>query len=284
MTTLDNAPPTAAPVADGQAARDQVRAVYCAIAGEYDERIPGNGPADELFTDTEFAFLRDKVRPSDRVLDMGCGTGRFTVPLAATAAAVTGLDISPEMLEQNGRKLAERVLHAELHQGDMTALPFEDGSFDVVTSMLALMHLPREDREAVFAEAARVLKPGGRLLVEVKNSVFERLFRGDRFATVDVTDVDAGELIFTQTKAGQEYTAPWHSFSPDELAYLTARAGMSVVHLRGISPLSTWLADPILSDKNVRDTVQRLERTLSDVPPFSHLGYYLLAEAVKPVR
>jgi SAM-dependent methyltransferase len=261
-----------------------VRAVYQAIAGEYDERIPGNGPADELFTDTEFDFLHSKIRPSDHVLDMGCGTGRFTVPLAARAAAVTGLDISPEMLSQNARKLAERGVHAELHQGDMTALPFEDGSFDVVTSMLALMHLPREDRETVFTEAARVLKPGGRLLVEVKNSVFERLFRGDRFATVDVTDVDAGQLIFTRTEAGQEFTAPWHSFSPDELSYLTARAGMSIVHLRGISPLSAWLADPILSDKDLRTTIQRLERTLSDVPPFCHLGYYLLAEAVKPVH
>lgn len=260
----------------------QVREVYQTIAEEYDERIPGSGPVDELFTSTEFDFILRNVRASDQVLDMGCGTGRFTVPLAERVAAVTGLDISSQMLSVNQGKLTERGLRATLREGDMTALPFPDASFSVVVSMLALMHIPLQDRQVAFREAARVLKPGGRLLIGVKNAVFERLFSGDRFATVDVTDVDAGELVFTETKAEQEFTAPWHSFAPDDLARLTTLSGLHLVHLRGNNPLSAWLADTILQDDGLRGTIQRVENALSDVPPFSHLGYYLLAEAVKP--
>jgi ubiquinone/menaquinone biosynthesis C-methylase UbiE len=264
--------------------RDQVREVYETLAGQYDQRIPGDGPSDEVFTDTELDFLLGKIKHTDEVLDMGCGTGRFTVPLAERAGKVTGLDISPQMLTVNSRKLTDRGLGARLVEGDMTALPFPDDSFDAVTSMLALMHIPLDDRQRVFTEAARVLRPGGCLLIGVKNAVFERLFAGDRFADVDVTDVEAGELVFTETGKGEDLTAPWHSFSPDDLSRLTATAGLSLVHLRGNSTVSAWLADAVLADKGIRDTILRIEKCLADIPPFSHLGYHLLVEAVKPAR
>ncbi|HEX3956307.1 MAG TPA: class I SAM-dependent methyltransferase [Trebonia sp.] len=265
-------------------AKDEIRSVYDQISTEYDERIPGEGPSDEIFTETEQEFLLGKVSAGERVLDLGCGTGRFTVPLAESGAAVTGLDLSPGMIEVASRKLADRGLHAEMRQGDMAHLPFPDGSFGTVTSMLALMHIPLEERQAVFLEVSRVLKPGGRMLLCVKNSVFERLFTGDRFASVDVTDVQDKKLIFTDTHDAKERTAPWYSFTPDELSGLFARAGMVVSHLRGNSPISVWLADEVLSDTGIRQAVQRLERTLADVPPFNHLGYHLLVEAVKPLR
>lgn len=262
--------------------KDTVRAVYDQIAGEYDARIPGSGPADEIFTDTEMEFLFGKISAGEQVLDMGCGTGRFTVPLAQSGAQVTGLDLSEAMLAVAASKLDEQGLRAEMRQGDMARLPFPDSSFDTVTSMLALMHIPLKDRPAVFREVSRVLKPGGRMLLCVKNSVFERLFKGDRFASVDVTDVEDKKLIFTEISNGAEYDAPWYSFAPDDLIALFARAGMTVSHLRGNSPISVWLATEVLADAGLRSLVQVLERALSDVPPFSYLGYHLLVEAVKP--
>jgi ubiquinone/menaquinone biosynthesis C-methylase UbiE len=265
-----------------QRERAQVRNVYETLADEYDERIPGNGVVDDMFTDSEINFLLGKIRADDEVLDMGCGTGRFTIPLAERVKAVSGLDLSPMMLATARKKLADRGLAADLREGDMAALPFADGSFDVVVSMLAMMHIPREDRQQVFREVARVLRPGGRFLVGVKNTVFERMFRGDRFAAVDITDVASEELIFTNTRSGEDMVAPWHSFSPDELTSLSAIAGLSLVHLRGNSPISVWLADAVLADNAVRATVRGLEAVLADVPPFNHLGYHLLAEAVKP--
>jgi ubiquinone/menaquinone biosynthesis C-methylase UbiE len=260
-----------------------IRSVYDQIAGEYDERIPGIGPTDEIFTDTEMEFLLGKIVRGERVLDIGCGTGRFTVPLTEHGARVTGLDLSEAMLAVASRKLADRGLSAEMRQGDMAHLPFPDGTFDTVTSMLALMHIPLADRPAVFCEVSRVLKPGGRMLLCVKNSVFERLFKGDRFASVDVTDVEDKKLIFTKTNNGMAYTAPWYSFAPNDLVALFAKAGMTLSHLRGNSPVSVWLANEVLADPGIRSMVQTLERALSDVPPFSHLGYHLLVEAVKPL-
>jgi ubiquinone/menaquinone biosynthesis C-methylase UbiE len=262
--------------------KSTVRSVYERVAEEYDERIPGAGPADDMFTQAERDFLFGKVHADQRVLDMGCGTGRFTVPMAERGAIVTGLDISPAMLGIAGRKLAERHLHADLLEGDMSDLPFPDSSFDVVTSMLALMHIPLDDRPAVFGEVRRVLRPGGCMLLGVKNSLIEQMFTADRFAAVDVTDVAEKELIFTRTRSGQEYRAPWHSFSPQELSALFAPPGMVITHLRGNLPLAAWLADEVLRDPAVGLAVQGLERSLADVPPFNYLGYHLLVEAVKP--
>lgn len=263
--------------------KQTVQDVYEQVAAEYDERIPGAGHADDLFTESEMRFLMSKVHRDSTVLDMGCGTGRFTIPLARAGARMTGLDLTEAMLDQARAKSGAAQVDIEFRQGDMASLPFPDSSFDVVTSMLALMHIPLSDRQSVFNEVARVLKPGGRMLLCVKNGLFERLFSGDRFAEVDVTDVENKELVFTRTRVGQELRAPWFSFTPDELALLFARAGMSVTHLKGNSPISVWLAEQVLADKGLRSVVQTLEANLSDVPPFNHLGYHLMIEAVKPL-
>lgn len=186
------------------------------------------------------------------------------------------------MLDVASSKLAERGLSADLREGDMAHLPFPDASFDTVTSMLALMHVPLEDRPAVFGEVARVLRPGGRMLLGVKNSVFEAMFTGDRFASVDVTDVAGKQLLFTKTRSGEEYVAPWYSFSPQDLTTLFATVDMTVTRLRGNSPLAVWLADEVLRDESVRAFVSKTERFLAEVPPFNHFGYHLLVEATKP--
>jgi ubiquinone/menaquinone biosynthesis C-methylase UbiE len=295
MTTLDH--PRQSPSLDGgrtttdspatdttdpRAQKDTVRSVYQRVADEYDERIPGNGPSDELFTQAEREFLSSRVSAGRHVLDMGCGTGRFTVPLARSGAVVTGLDISSSMLGVARRKLRAEGLDADLREGDMARLPFPDGSFDVVTSMLALMHIPLVDRPAVFREVSRVLRPGGRMLLGVKNGIFERLFKGDRFASVDVTDVAAKTLLFTGTRSGEQYEAPWYSFTPQELTGLFGQAGMFITDLRGNSPLAVWLADEVLAEPGIKAVVETFERALADVPPFNYLGYHLLAEAVKP--
>jgi ubiquinone/menaquinone biosynthesis C-methylase UbiE len=273
---------TTAPVREPDDVKDTVRSVYQRVAAEYDERIPGAGPSDDMFTAAERGFLLTKVQAGQQVLDMGCGTGRFTVPMAELGAEVTGLDLSRAMLDVAGGKLAARGLKAELREGDMAHLPFPDESFDVVTSMLALMHIPLQDRPAVWSEVRRVLRPGGKMLLGVKNSLIEQFFKADRFASVDVTDVETKELVFTGTRNGEEYTAPWYSFSPQELNALFAAEGMVVTQLRGNSPLAVWLADEVLNDPGVALAVQAFERTLSDTPPFNHLGYHLLVEAVKP--
>ncbi|MBP2471582.1 ubiquinone/menaquinone biosynthesis C-methylase UbiE [Crossiella equi] len=264
--------------------KETVREVYREIAAEYDERIPGYTELDRRFAEAERDFILRRLTRQDHVLELGCGTGRQTLYLAEHAGAVTALDMSAEMIEQARAKAGEAGVSPEFRQGDMTAIPLPGESFDIVVSMLALMHIPLAQRDDVFAEIARVLRPGGRLLLGVKNAVFERLSTADRFASVDVTDVANGELVFTDTHRGEELRAPWHSFSPEQLRHLSSRHGLLPTALHGNIPLSVWLDNSLLRDSDVLGAVRGLERTLADLAPLNELGYHLLFEAVKPLR
>jgi ubiquinone/menaquinone biosynthesis C-methylase UbiE len=90
-----------------------------------------------------------------RILDLGCGTGRYCVLLAERGATVVGLDPSLGMLEQAKRKVST-VCCFELHHGTMEKTDFPDERFDLVVSALTLSHLPQ--LEPTLREAVRVLK------------------------------------------------------------------------------------------------------------------------------
>ena len=103
-----------------------------------------------------------RLLPGERVLDLGSGSG-MDVFAAATqvgpGGSVTGVDITPEQLAKSER--LRRDEHVSFHRARIEELPFEDGSFDAVISNGVVNLSP--DKRRVFAEAARVLRPGGRL-------------------------------------------------------------------------------------------------------------------------
>ena len=99
----------------------------------------------------------------DVVLDVACGSGNATIPAAKTGARTTGLDITPELLEAGKKAAAEAGVEIEWIVGDAQDLPFDDASFDVVISVFGCMFAPDHRRTA--EELARVLKPGGRMVV-----------------------------------------------------------------------------------------------------------------------
>lgn len=102
--------------------------------------------------------------PVGRLLDIGTGTGRMIELLGATASSAIGVDRSPEMLRlARGKLEAAGMPHAEVRHADMYALPRADGSADTVV-LHQVLHFA-DAPGAVIAEAARVLGPGGRLLV-----------------------------------------------------------------------------------------------------------------------
>jgi SAM-dependent methyltransferase len=116
------------------------------------------------------------LRGDERILDLGCGRGAVLLMAAQhlTTGRAVGVDLwrgvdqsgnSAEATRRNAvaEGVADRV---ELHTGDMTALPFDDNSFDVVVSSLAIHNIRgRAGREKAINEAVRVLRPGGRLMI-----------------------------------------------------------------------------------------------------------------------
>jgi SAM-dependent methyltransferase len=99
------------------------------------------------------------IRPGVRVLDVGCGTGVAAVTAARLGAIVTGLDMTPDLLEVAQANARTAGVQVEWREGDAEALPFGDGTFDVVMSQFGHMFALRP--ELAVAGMLRVLKPGG---------------------------------------------------------------------------------------------------------------------------
>lgn len=107
--------------------------------------------------------LVDRLEPvaGTAFLDIACGTGGASERAAARGANVTGSDFAPGLVETARRRAKERGLEIRYEVGDAEALPYEDGSFDVVASCFGVMFAP--DHRAAAAELERVCRPGGRL-------------------------------------------------------------------------------------------------------------------------
>jgi ubiquinone/menaquinone biosynthesis C-methylase UbiE len=120
---------------------------------------------DEMAARNEYLRLL-AVGPGDRVLDLGCGSGAVTREIArrvAPGGRAVGLDVSPALLAV-ARELADQAglgALVEFAPGDCRALPFPDGSFDVVLAATVLAHVPEAGRAVV--EMVRVTRPGGRV-------------------------------------------------------------------------------------------------------------------------
>ncbi len=102
------------------------------------------GPIGEILAATQERVLVEFTRaaPGVRVLDVGTGTGRAAIALAARGADVTGVDASAEMLKVASDRAAERGVSVRFERGDAHELPFADRSFDVAVSLRVLMHTP----------------------------------------------------------------------------------------------------------------------------------------------
>jgi SAM-dependent methyltransferase len=145
--------------------------------------------------DVERAMLEliGAAEPIERLLDIGTGTGRMLELLAPVSERSVGLDVSRDMVAAARAKLGQaRLSRASVRQGDLHRPPFEAGSFDVAV-MHHVLHLLDEPGEAI-ADAARLLRPGGRLLVAdfaPHQLDFLREQHGHRHLGIDEHDMQA---------------------------------------------------------------------------------------------
>jgi len=147
------------PVSSVEEVKRRAQSRFAAAAEHYvTDRIHAEG--DELDRMVELARLTGE----ERVLDVATGGGHTALAFAPHAAEVVALDLTRAMLDAAGRHVAERGAgNVSFHLGDAEHMPFGDGEFDVVAARYAPHHFPQPER--FVAEAGRVLRPGGRLVV-----------------------------------------------------------------------------------------------------------------------
>jgi len=174
---------TTAPV-DVEVLRDEIQKTYTEVSTEpaKDFMFPTGGPwAEELGYPEELAgvpeasvqsfagvanpFALGRLEPGQVVLDLGCGAGTdllVAAQMVGPEGHAIGVDLTPAMLERALRSAREMGLgNVELHQTLIESLPLPDASVDIVISNGVIDLVP--DKDAVFAEIDRVLRPGGRL-------------------------------------------------------------------------------------------------------------------------
>jgi SAM-dependent methyltransferase len=146
-----------------------------------------------------------------RWLESACGTGLVSRALAGKVGSVTGVDLTPAMLEQAKRGAAdEGIESASFSVGDATALEFADGSFDGGVTRLSLHHIPVPGR--AIAELARVVRPGGAVLV------------GDLVAD----EADGEGALWREEIERLRDPSHWVCRTPEQLRTMGAEAGLTL--------------------------------------------------------
>jgi len=135
----------------------------------------------EIFTTPTAARLikHAKIVAGQRVLDVACGTGVVAITAARAGARVSGLDLTPQLLERARENAHLATVEIDWREGDAEELPFDDGLFDAVVSQFGHMFAPRPD--IALNEMLRVLKPGGTIAFSTWPP---ELFVGRSFALV----------------------------------------------------------------------------------------------------
>ncbi|MEE9607265.1 MAG: methyltransferase domain-containing protein [Myxococcota bacterium] len=164
-----------------------------------------------------------------RILDVGCGTGRALCQIASALPGhrYFGVDLSPYYLESARQQLAE-VPEVTLVAENAEQLPFRDDYFDAVASVFLFHELPRKARRQVMAEIARVLRPGGLLVIE------------DSAQLVESSDL----AVFLESFATQMHEPYYRDYVRDDLEQLIGEAGFEVGDTQRI-----WLSKVVCGTK-----------------------------------
>ena len=224
------------------------------LAERYDELRPVDGNwrevADAVWDEGDFL--------DRRILDVGCGTGRFATLLATRGATVSGVDASSEMLAQARAQVPGGV---ELREAHAEALPFEDSRFEGAVAWLVL-HLV--DRARALPELRRVLCPDGRaVVVTFPPEYFERIWLARFFPSL--IEIDRARFPEPEVLAGELRAAGFarvRTRSIEQRATISREDALRKLRGRYISTLL------LLPEDEYRNGVARAEQELADVTEY----------------
>ncbi|MCL8026007.1 class I SAM-dependent methyltransferase [Nocardioides bruguierae] len=182
---------------------EAVALAYDTVAATYAALLPDTRAETPLELAVLDAFVA-AVGPGARVLDAGCGTGRITRYLADRGLAVRGADLSPGMIAM----AREHQPDLSFEVAPLTRLPHEDASLDGVVLWYSTIHTPRDGQERIWAEARRVLRPGGHLVAAFQAGTGTR------------------DTAPSHRRHGHEVTLLRYRFTADEVASWCAGAGL----------------------------------------------------------
>lgn len=211
--------------------------------------------ANDGFWDSEDFFIQKYFSSKGRLLDLGCGTGRTTIPLYQQGQDVVGVDISPAMIENAQLIAKEKSLLIDYRVGDATNLDFPDHSFDYIffSNQGWTFISPANERQKAMDEMARVLKPGGTLIFTAHPRVIFGEYRSFwikewlRFYLLKpfgfpFKGVDFGDRFYDRESKDTEITYKTgqyiHIPSVNEVKKAIRKAGMTLLEANGDHQIS----------------------------------------------
>ncbi|MDB5310328.1 MAG: class SAM-dependent methyltransferase [Gemmataceae bacterium] len=209
----------------------------------YDEQMAAS-PLAQI----DVAFCERAFPNPDRLLDLGCGTGRLCVHFSARGYECVGVDLSDEMLARAGENATAAGVRVEWRKAnlvDLSGLP--DRSFDYATCLFSTLGMVQgvENRAKVVANAFRLLKPGGRFVLHVHNRFFGGLGWGRTLGhwwRGLLGRPDAGDTTMSQAYGGAPLTL--HHFTHREAVRVLTDTGFSVREVRPVGldggPARAW--------------------------------------------
>jgi ubiquinone/menaquinone biosynthesis C-methylase UbiE len=241
-------------VATGQGPVDHAtRSYYDEFSRRYEAERRPNRPDGyhALVDDLEVDVVRRHGTGGD-VLECGVGTGLLLERFAEFARSAKGIDLSPGMLER------ARLRGLAVREASVTAIPFNDQSFDVTCAFKVLAHVPEIGR--ALAEMARVTRPGGVVVAEFYNPLSLRSL---------VKRLGPAAKISSETREDAVYTrfdAPWivPRLLPPSLTLEAVRG------VRIVTPAAAAMRVPV-----VRSVLRSVERRLADTPAAFFAGFYV---------
>jgi ubiquinone/menaquinone biosynthesis C-methylase UbiE len=197
------------------------------------------------------------LRPGQRALEVGCGTGIFLEAASSTGADIVALDLSADLIAQARARVAAAG-KVRLSLGNAEQMPFRDGSFDVAYGSSILHHL---NIDAALAEVHRVLRPGGRIV----------------FAEPNILNPQVAVMFHLGL------TKKYFGVSPDEMAFTRFRAARAL-RSAGFVEIAVKPFDFLHPATPARfmDVVARLGRALERIPGLREIAGSMVLTARKP--